>query len=240
LIADTQLGRLLDQLEKDKLLDHTLLISSADHGAQTDSFYMGDGKSKPIGIDKSPQMKSADKKTVESIKDSDYAFWILRLYKAGKIKLSSQDTALRLWLEDTSDENKTPILNVLKEISKVTRIFELNNKDNKYFYKEVFSNMNQESKAFQSWAKTHDEEILNASANDEAPHFVALLADNAGFGKLGDHGGNQEKVQRIPLIIVGPNIKKTVDKKWMRLRDIEKIISQQFELPPAPKQSAIQ
>lgn len=237
LIADAQLGRLLDQLEKDKLLDKTLIISSADHGAQTDTFYMGDGKGKPIGIDKSPQMKTADKKMVESIKDNDYAFWILRLYKAGKIKLSSQDTALRLWLEDTSEANKTPILNVLKEISKVTRIFELAKKENKYFYKEVFTNMSQEPKAFQAWARAHDEELLNASANDEAPYYVALLADNAGFGKLGDHGGNQEKVQRIPLIVAGPQIKKTVDKKWMRLRDVEKIITLQFDLPAAPKQS---
>jgi predicted AlkP superfamily pyrophosphatase or phosphodiesterase len=222
-VADTQLGRLLDQLQKDGLLDKTLLISTADHGAQTDSYYMGDGKGNAIGI----------KKHAES-KENDYSFWIMRLYQAGKIKLSSQDTMLRLWLEDQSDENKIPILNVLKEISKVTRIFELNKKEDKFYYKEIFNNLAREPKEFQKWALAHDEELLDTMANSAAPFYVALLADNAGFGKLGDHGGNQEKVQRIPFIIAGSNIKKGSDKKAMRLIDVEKVITKELELPLGP------
>jgi hypothetical protein len=225
-IADAQLGKLIDQLQKDGVLNKTLIIATADHGAQTDSFFMGDAKGKSIGFNKETEKQG-----------EDYSFWIMRLYKAGKIKLSSQDTCLRLWLDDQSDENKIPIFNVLKEVSKVTRIFELNQKDNKYFYKEIFSNLNHESKVFQKWALAHDEKLLNTMANQGSPFYVALLADNVGFGKLGDHGGNQEKVQRIPFIVVGPNIKKGTDKLPIRLLNVENIITKEFALPAPPKVS---
>jgi arylsulfatase A-like enzyme len=35
---------------------------------------------------------------------------------------------------------------------------------------------------------------------------IGLLRDNASYGVKGDHGGAQEKVQRIPIIFSGPGV----------------------------------
>ena len=36
--------------------------------------------------------------------------------------------------------------------------------------------------------------------------MIGLLRDNASYGVAGDHGGAQEKVQRIPIIFSGPGV----------------------------------
>lgn len=95
--------------------------------------------------------------------------------------------------------------------------------------------MKSQPKAFQKWAAAHDQELVDSMANKRSPDLVALLADEVGFGRLGDHGGAQEKVQRIPMMIAGPGIKKGVDPKALRLVDLEALMTKAFALPQKPK-----
>ena len=61
-------------------------------------------------------------------------------------------------------------------------------------------------------------------ANEAAPTFIALLADGVGFDLLGDHGGAQEKVQRIPLIVFDPTRKPQVASEQIGLWQVRDLI----------------
>ena len=52
------------------------------------------------------------------------------------------------------------------------------------------------------------------------PDLIALLADGYGFGRIGGHGGAQEKVQRIPMIIRVPGETPSTRTLPLRLRDV--------------------
>jgi membrane-anchored protein YejM (alkaline phosphatase superfamily) len=203
-IADQQLGRLLDELVSKKLLDKTLIVQTADHGAQTDTIYLGAGGGK------------------------SESFWMGRIAKIANVRMAAVDTSIRLWIKNYEVSKKDAIVNHLKEISKVTRIYSLVKKENRFEYQEEYNNIKSEPAKFQKWAVTHDLELVNSMANERAPQFVALLADEVGFGKLGDHGGNQENVQRIPLIVVSPGLAPRKEVKPARLFDIRNIINKEF------------
>ena len=128
-----------------------------------------------------------------------------------------------------------PSVSLLKETSKLTKIFVLDRSQNPLRYKEVFKSPLLQSVAFEKWAKLHDEELVNTMASEHSADIVATIADEAGFGNLGDHGGFQEKVQRIPMIIAGPHFKKAQSPKALRLRDLARMISESFELAPGPE-----
>ena len=57
-------------------------------------------------------------------------------------------------------------------------------------------------------------------ASASGPDLVALLADGYGFGRIGGHGGAQEKVQRIPMIIRVPGEVPSTRQTPLRLMDI--------------------
>ena len=76
---------------------------------------------------------------------------------------------------------------------------------------------------------------MNTMATDGAPHLVGLLADGFGFGRIGDHGGAQELVQRIPLMLRVPGEAGTTRPEAMRLSDIEAQVTRIMQLDPAPQ-----
>ena len=99
-VADQQLGRILDRLNEKKLLEHTLIIATADHGGQTDSIYLGNGSSQALGPLKNHQ--SLD----------PLPFWLARLEKNVKIKMGYADTSIRIWLSELTpqtDKMRSPI-----------------------------------------------------------------------------------------------------------------------------------
>lgn len=208
-VADAQLGRLLDYLEKEKILKSTLIISTADHGGQTDEIFLGGGS-------------------------KEEGFWIQRVSKMAPIKLIMADTGLRIWLKDGNATNAEKTVNGLKEIAQVTQVFVLDRSQNPPRYKLAYDNLASQPKAHQKWAKAHNLELANTFASSTAPDVVAALADEVGFGRLGDHGGFQERVQRIPMMIAGPGYPSRVDTRALRLADLAPLISKSFGLKPAP------
>lgn len=208
-IADEQLGRILQELEKQKILDQTMIVITADHGGQTNEIFLGN-----------PPKPSE-------------TFWIQRLKQAAPLKSSSMDTGVRLWLENPTEKNIKNVVEVLKEINQVTEVYALDRKSKPVKFKLEFERLKTQSKKFQKWAKEHNAEIVDSFATEAGPDIVANLTDTAGFGKLGDHGGLQENVQRIPMLVSGPGFKANSKKGKLRLVDLEPLISKSFELKPA-------
>ena len=64
------------------------------------------------------------------------------------------------------------------------------------------------------------------------PDLVALMADGYGFGRIGGHGGAQEKVQRIPMIIRVPGEPPSTRTVPMRLMDVAPEVMRVLNLQP--------
>ncbi len=212
LVADAQLGRILDDLEKRKILKSTLIVSTADHGGQTDEIFLGGGS-------------------------KTEAYWIQRVSKMAPIKLIMADTGIRIWLKDGTAPNIEKTVAGLTEISQVVQVFTLDRSQTPPRYKIAFDNLAAQPKAHQKWAAAHNLELANSFASGTAPDVVAALADDVGFGRLGDHGGFQERVQRIPMMIAGPGYHSRTEKRALRLADLAPLISESFGLAPAPIQA---
>jgi len=220
--ADQQLGRILDEVERRNLSDRTLVIVTADHGGQRDEYYLGNNKYQSCCAFENSQAK------VEP------PYWIEYLNQIGKLKAGYQDTSLKLWLADHSDSNEHNIRHGMENISGMTEIYALRHSGDEYHYDRVFSRLESQSKTFQEWARNHNAELLTTMACASAPDLVGLLADGFGFGRIGDHGGVQEKVQRIPMIIHVPGEPAGKLQRPMRLVDINAEVTELMQLEPSP------
>ncbi len=213
-IADEQLGRIMDELEKRKLLDKTIIVATADHGSQVDKKYLGNGKTSKWGVLKNESAKDAPE-------------WVTHVVKAGEVAVSYQDTAMRVWMK-TRASNRKPVIKAMSEVPGVTEVYALEQKKNQWSYHRVFTALGKQPKKFQSWANQHSKEILNATATKNSPDLIGLLADETGFDLIGDHGGAQEGVQRIPLMIVRPKNKGAKITRPIRMSEVKKEILKEF------------
>ena len=71
-----------------------------------------------------------------------------------------------------------------------------------------------------SWFLQHGETLVDTMAAPYGPDVVALLRDNTTYGVIGDHGGHQQQVQRIPMIFSWPGLESTPRSEQMRLVDV--------------------
>ena len=168
-IADTQLGRILDELQQRKLLERTVIIVTSDHGGKGADYYLGNWKRpcEPIG----------------NVQPDEQPFWIARLLKSGNVAACDASTAIRIWLEDRSAKNVEKITRTLSETSGVVEVYGLSNDQGSWRYQKTYSSLERRSPQFQKWAKDHNLELVNAIASATAPDLVGLLADGVGFGR---------------------------------------------------------
>jgi len=222
-IADEQLGRLVNALDAHKLLDRTLIVVTADHGGQKNEVYLGNNKYQSC----CPFENSTAK--VEP------PYWIEHLNQLGKLKAGYQDTSIKLWLADKSAAAEQAMVRGMADISGMTEVYALRRSNAEFRYERVFSRLDSQSARFQAWARRHNAELLATMASDSAPHLIGLLADGFGFGRIGDHGGAQEKVQRIPMIIRVPGERAATLPQPLRLVDLSSEITDVLGLKAPPQ-----
>jgi hypothetical protein len=211
-IADQQLGRVLDSLEKNKMLDRTLIVATADHGGQTDDVYLGNGG------------KSHGGKVFAGSEKNEQAYFIQRLLNTGEVLANYQDTMIHLWCAE-GKANDPQLIKMLSETSGLSAIYSLNHEGDHYFYQNVYSNLKNFLKPFQTWANAHDQGLVDSMAAPDSPNLLGLLGDGVGFDLPGDHGGTQELVQRIPVFFAIPGVPGKSTPTKIRLVDLkEKII----------------
>jgi len=221
-VADEQLGRLLDALEAQGLANRTLVVVTADHGGQKDEAYLGNNGSQtccPFADGAAPVRPP---------------YWLEHLNTIGKLRTAYAATSVTLWLEDRSAANEQTITRGLKDVSGITEIYALRRTGDVYRYEQVFSALDAQPLKFRTWARRHSAELVATMAGPAAPDLVGLLADGFGFGRIGDHGGAQELVQRIPMIIRVPGEAPSRRMMPLRLMDIAPEITRILGLKPAP------
>jgi hypothetical protein len=221
--ADEQLGRLLDALEQRQLLDRTLIVVTADHGGQRDESYLGNGKYQSC----CPMANVSAK--------MEPPFWLEHLNQIGALKTAYADTSVKLWLTDRSAEAEAAMVRGMSDISGMTEVYALRRSPGELRYERVFTRLGAQTLAFRQWAERHSAELVATMASERGPDLIGLLADGFGFNRLGDHGGAQEKVQRIPMIIHVPGERAQVLQQPFRLMDINAEVTALAGLDPPPQ-----
>jgi hypothetical protein len=207
-VADVQLGRILDELDATGLTDRTMVVVTADHGGQRHEVYLGNNRSQAC----CPLENSQE--------EEEPPFWLNHLNQLGKLKAAYVDSMMTVWLDDRSEANERAIILGLQDVSGVTEVYAKRKAGQGFNYEQVYSNLDAQSAAFRTWARLHSLELVNTMAGPAGPDLVALMADGYGFGRIGGHGGAQEKVQRIPMIIRVPGERGSTRTAALRLMDL--------------------
>ena len=219
-IADAQLGRILNELEARDFTDRTMVVVTADHGGQRHDVYLGNGRSQSCC-------------PFENVSDPvNPPYWLDHLNQLGTLRTAYADSSINLWLADQSEANEQALTRGLQDVSGVTEIYAKRRSGTEYRYEQVFANLEPQSAAFQAWARQYSSELVNTMASAGGPDLVALMADGYGFGRIGGHGGAQEKVQRIPMIIRVPGEPPSTRTVPMRLMDVAPEVMRVLNLQP--------
>jgi hypothetical protein len=211
--ADAQLGRVLDALDKKGLSDRTLVVVTADHGGQRDEAYLGNNGT---------QSCCPFENVAGAVKAP---YWIEHLGLLGKLRTAYGATSLNLWMADSSAANEKALVTGMKDVSGIVEIYAKRQDAAGFRYERLYSRLDQQAQKFQTWAQKHNAELVATMAGPSGPDLVGLLADGFGFGRIGDHGGAQELVQRIPMIIHVPGEPPAQRPEALRLMDLAPEIS---------------
>jgi len=212
-VADEQLGRILTELDAKGLADRTMVVVTADHGGQRHDVYLGNGR-----FQSCCRYDNSDA-------EPDPPYWVEHLMQVGSLKTAYVDSSIALWLGDPSEANEHALRRGLQDISGVTEIYAKRREGTAHHYEQVYSDLEKQSARFRAWARLHSAELVNTMGSRSGPDLVALLADGVGFGRIGGHGGAQEKVQRIPMIIRVPGESPSTRTLPLRLMDLHPEIS---------------
>ena len=204
--ADEQLGRILDAINQRGLADRTLIVVTADHGGQKNDVYLGNNGSQSCCPFENATNTSHAALLARSLEqDRQAAHGLCRIPR------------LRCGLTTGRRPTKRVLTRGLMDVSGITEIWALRRGGTPAFrYERVHSRLDAQPAKFRAWANRHSAELLATMAGPAAPDLVGFLQDGYGFGRIGDHGGAQELVQRIPMIIHVPG--EAPSTRWTPLR----------------------
>jgi predicted AlkP superfamily pyrophosphatase or phosphodiesterase len=196
-IADEQVGRVVQRLKHDGLLDETLIVLTTDHAQQTSKHFFGqDGVGRGnlnwyYGEDADEIYLTPQPEIARLVDETD------------NVQMSMQDSAIRTWLVDDSSQAKLDAAGVMSTLGGVRATYVLDGDRYQLVWNAPRSRW---TTSEWEWWRKHGQEIVDTAAADYGPDVIGLLRDNASYGVAGDHGGAQEKVQRIPIVFSGPGV----------------------------------
>jgi hypothetical protein len=235
--ADAQVGRIVDALRLQGLLDETLIVITADHAAQTGRHYHGDlgpdGASNPqcptlappgfvTGIRSDCNWYTGRETVVragdvpEAYGDPSDPVAELKTRLNGNLDFSYQDTQVAAWLHDTSLAKKREAAAAVLDMPDVMASFYINSAHDDY----RLYGTNRITGAERAWFARHAEELVDTMANSSAPDVVGLVRTDSTYGVMGDHGGSTKLVQNIPMVFYGPGVGSKDSHREIRLVDV--------------------
>jgi hypothetical protein len=236
--ADEQVGRIVDALRASGQLDDTLIVVTADHAAQTGRPFYGrlaPGVTNPLCSPPSNGIRSDCNwyfgfDSNEDYRDPSPAVAQLRDALAGNLAFSYQDGHIAAWLHDTSLAKKREAAAAVLNMPGVIASYHTNAFHNDY---DLFGT-NQMFGAERSWFVRHGEQLVDTMAEPSGPDVVGLLASDVTYGVIGDHGGHNELIQKIPMVFSGPGIGSKDPNREMRLVDVMPTILATMGIPYDP------
>lgn len=188
--ADRQLGKLLAELDAQGVLDDTLVVLTADHGAIAGTNFQGKtaaGSSSSdtnwyYGPDSLPSVYNNPSPSLQP------------LLGGGNVQFSYQSTSIQTWLTDRSTAEVAEATTAMAGLPGVIATYRLSG--NRYQLVRTNSMSTSERK----WWKDNAQGIVDAMAGPSGPDVVGLLKDDVSYGSYGDHGGAQREVQEVPMV----------------------------------------
>jgi hypothetical protein len=235
--ADEQVGRIVSALESEGLLDETLVVITADHAAQTGRPFHGvlaPGITNPLCSD--PPHDHGTAPHSNGIRsdcnwyfgsDAD-EFYLdpsdpvaelrdrLKTNGESNLAISYQDSQIGAWLKGTSPAQKREAAAAVLDMPDVVASYLINGGQSHY----RLYGTNPMTSAEHSWFVRHADALVDTMAAPNAPDVVGLTATDVTYGVIGDHGGANELVQRIPMVFYGAGVGSTDSKRELRLVDV--------------------
>ena len=215
--ADKELGRILDRLKRSGLLSETAIVITADHGGQHSRHFHGrrvpgrhehDGNfGKGHGFDYTTDVNPNLKPLVDS----------------GGLLVATLDTMASFWTVPMASPRRERFVPLLNQLPGVCEVYE---KQSAGDYRRLYRHPELRGREL-AWADTHHHQLVNSMGGEAGPDYVALFFDNHGYSIEGGHGGAQELGQRIPMIVISPNLVRAGahSKAWVRLVDVNPMIA---------------
>jgi hypothetical protein len=193
--ADAQVGRIMAKLRALHMLDDTLVVLTTDHAGQPAKHF--NGVNEPGRSDFNWYYGATQNGTFLAPSPS-----LAPLIATGNVRFTYQDTAIRTWLTDTSDEAKRSAAKVMATLPDVIATYRLDGRH----YRLVTANPKAMSFDELVYWLAHGQEIVDTMAAPYAADVVGLLRNDTSYGVAGDHGGAQRPVQEIPIVFAGAGI----------------------------------
>jgi len=221
LAADRAVGTVLDGLRERGLLEETLIIITADHGALSGRFLGQIGKGQAysnwyFGNAENVEYRDPPPRLRHLLDDED-------------VGMGVTDTMLRIWLVDPDRPGAGARVGRLVQGCKgVIEVFEKSpggyfsawkrDLQSDPFYSRMPPPV---IERMQAWNDRVVPGLLSTMFSESSADVIGLMDDWTTYGCRGDHGGHQEAAQRVPLIITGPGAGRGVrDSRPARLVDI--------------------
>lgn len=194
--ADVQLGRMLDKLEDLGMLDDTLVVLTADHGAIAGTDFQGKQAAGSSSSDTNWYYGPDSLPTAYNNPSPSLA----PLLATGNVQFSYQSTSIQTWLRDRSAAKVDEAVGAMQTLHGVIATYW---RHGDHF---VLADTNPMSSSERSWWKKTGQSIVDTMAADNGPDVVGLLKDDVSYGAYGDHGGANQEAQRVPMVFWSPSL----------------------------------
>ena len=232
--ADRQVGRIVDALEDENLLDDTLIVITADHAAQTGKPFHGDLDGfhpPPPAIDAGPLCDPPSNGIrsdcnwyfgneapvgAENYTDPSADFAPLVNALGSNLAFSYQDAHIALWLNGDSNAQKSAAAEAVLDLPDTIASYRVNAAHDNY----TLHGTNKMTPKERAWFATHAEALVDTMAHPTGPEVVGLVADDVTWGVKGDHGGHNKLIQNIPMVFYGAGVSSADSSRELRHVDV--------------------
>lgn len=224
--ADIELGRILDRLERNGWDQETTILITADHGGQHSRHFHG---RETAGAHQDNLMYGLGR-------TMNFPPAVKPLVETGLLQITSMNTILLAWTKELSPAENDLMLNTMSQTAGVCEVYRKETRYGQARYRLEHRSPKLRGREL-AWAEEHHADLVDSLASDTGPQYIGLLFDRHGYDVPGSHGGAQELVQRIPYIVIAPNLKQkgVRSEDWVRLVDVNPIIGEIMGLPSHPR-----
>ena len=199
-LADEQVGRIVDALDTAGILDETLVVVTADHGAQTGEHFFGVNQAFQSNFNWYYGVETTTGSN-EDYRMASPAIQGLVDDLGSNLGFSYQDAHIAVLLNDQSLSSLRDGAEAVRDLPRVVAAYY---RDGDHYVRH--GTVGHMGRPERQWFNRHAQELVDTMAAPGGPDVVGLLRNHTTYGVIGDHGGHQKQVQNIPIVFSWPGL----------------------------------